>query len=76
MERSLNHDQPASNALCAGRTYSSWVVTTTFLEVGVELEFIPEEFARDVDVLAADYNDMLTIEDLFGDGRGETAYTN
>jgi hypothetical protein len=39
----------------------------------MELEFIPEEFAGDVEILTTDYDDMLTVEDLFCDGRGETA---
>lgn len=40
----------------------------------MELEFVSEELSRDVEILAADYNDMLTVEDLFGDGRGKTTW--
>ena len=53
--------------------YASRIVTTTFTEVGVEFEFISEEFSGNVEVLATDYNDMLSIENLFCDGGGETS---
>ena len=55
--------------------YPSRVVTTTFAEVCMELEFITEEFSRDVDVFTTDYDDMLSIEDLFGDCGGKTTWT-
>jgi len=41
----------------------------------MELEFIAEEFSRDVDVFTTDYDDMLSIEDLFGDCGGKTTCT-
>jgi hypothetical protein len=47
--------------------YASGVVTATFSEVCMELEFISEEFSRDVKVFTTDYDDMLTIENLFCD---------
>ena len=40
----------------------------------MELEFVSEELSRDVEVLATDYNDMLTVENLLGDGRGKTTW--
>ena len=55
--------------------YPSRVVTTTFAEVCMKLEFIAEEFSRDVDVFTTDYDDMLSIEDLFGDCGGKTTCT-
>jgi hypothetical protein len=39
----------------------------------MELEFVPEELSGNVEILATDYDNMLTVEDLFCDGRGETA---
>jgi hypothetical protein len=38
----------------------------------VELDFVSEELSGDVEVLAADNNDMLTVENLLGDSRGKT----
>ena len=38
----------------------------------MELEFISEEFSGNIEILATDYDDMLTIENLFGDNGGET----
>lgn len=32
----------------------------------------PEELSRDVELLAADDNDLLAVEELLGDGAGET----
>jgi len=40
----------------------------------MELEFVSEELAGDVEVLAADDNDMLAVEDLLGDSRGKTTW--
>ena len=40
----------------------------------MEFEFVSEEFARDIEFLTADYNDVLPVENLFGDGRGETTW--
>ena len=33
----------------------------------------PEELAGDVERLAADNNDLLTVEELLGDSAGETS---
>lgn len=38
----------------------------------MELEFVSEELARDVELFAADYDDVLAIEDLLGDNGGES----
>ena len=68
---------PASQRLISdnkGGRYPSGIVATTFAEVGVELEFVSEELSRDVEVLAADHDDVLPVEDLFGDGRGKTTW--
>jgi hypothetical protein len=40
----------------------------------MELEFISEEFSRDIEILTADYNNVLTVENLFGDSGGETTW--
>jgi hypothetical protein len=58
------------------KTYPSGIITTTFPEVCMELEFVAEEFSRDVDVFTTDYDDMLSIEDLFGDCGGKTTCTH
>jgi len=50
------------------RRYASRIVTTTFTEISMELEFISEEFSRNVEFLTTDYDDMLTVENLFCDG--------
>jgi len=42
----------------------------------MELEFVAEKFSRDVDVFTTDYDDMLSIEDLFGDCGGKTTCTH
>jgi hypothetical protein len=55
-------------------SYPCRVVTTTFTKIGMELEFISEKLSRDVEILATDHDDMLTIEDLFCDSRGKTAW--
>ena len=54
--------------------YASGIVAAAFVEVGMELEFISEEFSRDVEFLAADYDDVLTIENLFGDNGCKSAW--
>jgi hypothetical protein len=38
----------------------------------MELEFVSEELARDVELFASDYDDVLAIENLLGDNRGES----
>ena len=38
----------------------------------MELELVAEEFSGDVDVFTADDDNVLSIEDLFGDGGGKT----
>ena len=58
-----------------GKRYASRVVTTTLTEIGVELEFIAKEFSRNVEIFATDYDDVLTIEELLGDGGGKTTCT-
>ena len=40
----------------------------------MELEFVSEELSGDVEVLAADNNDMLTVQNLLGDSRGKTTW--
>lgn len=40
----------------------------------MKLEFVAEEFSRDVDVFTTDNDDMLSIEDLFGDCGGKTTW--
>jgi len=55
--------------------YASGIVATAFVEVGMEFEFVSEKFSRDVEFLAADYDDVLSIEDLLGDNGGEPACT-
>jgi hypothetical protein len=32
----------------------------------MELEFISEEFSRNIEILTTDYNNVLTVENLFG----------
>jgi len=41
--------------------YASRIVTTTFTEVSMKLEFISKEFSRNVEVLTTDYDNMLTV---------------
>lgn len=55
-------------------TYPSGIVTTAFAEVCMKLEFVAEEFSRDVDVFTTDNDDMLSIEDLFRDCGGKTTW--
>ena len=55
-------------------TYTSRVVTTTFTEVRMELEFVSEEFSRDIEFLTTDNDNVLTIENLFCNSRGKTTY--
>lgn len=55
--------------------YASGIVAAAFVEVGMELEFISEEFSRDVEFLTADYDDVLTIENLLGDNGGESTWS-
>jgi hypothetical protein len=38
----------------------------------MELELVSEELARDVEFFAADYDNVLPIENLLGDNRGES----
>ena len=40
----------------------------------MELEFISEKFSRDIEVLATDHNDVLTVENLFCNSRGKTTW--
>lgn len=47
----------------------SRVVSAALAQVGKVLQLVAEEFAGDVDVLATNYDDLLTIEKLLGDGR-------
>ena len=49
------------------------VVSGHLAQVGVVLELRAEELARDVEGLAADNNNLLTIEKLLSDDGGETA---
>jgi hypothetical protein len=52
--------------------YASGIVAAAFVEVGMELEFVSEELARDVELFAADYDNVLAIENLLGDNGGES----
>jgi hypothetical protein len=54
--------------------YPCRIVSTTFMKVGVKLEFISEEFSRDIQILTTDNNNMLAIENLFGDNRCKTTW--
>ena len=52
--------------------YASGIVAAAFVEVGMELEFVSKELARDVELFTADYDDVLAIEDLLCDNGGES----
>jgi hypothetical protein len=54
-------------------TPAGGVVSGHLAQVGVVLELRAEELARDVQSLAADDDDLLTIEELLGNDGGETA---
>jgi len=48
------------------------IVASLFAEEGLVLQLRPEELAGDVELLAAHYNDLLAVEQLFGYGAGKT----
>lgn len=50
-----------------------WVVSAGLSEVGEVLELVPEELSRDVDVLASHDDNLLAVEKLLGDRRGESS---
>jgi hypothetical protein len=49
------------------------VESGSLAEVGVVLQLVAEELTRNVQSLTADNNNLLTVEELLGDNRGETA---
>jgi hypothetical protein len=57
-----------------GAPYSSRIVSTTFAKICMELEFVSEKFSRDIEILATDHNDVLTVENLFCNSRGKTTW--
>ena len=55
-----------------GRELRCWVVVCVCVCVGGRT-LGPEELAGDVERLATDNNDLLTVEELLGDSAGETS---
>lgn len=50
-----------------------WVVSAGLSEVGEVLELVSEELSGDVDVLTSHDDDLLAVEKLLGDCRGESS---
>jgi len=53
-------------------TSSGWVVSGHLAEVGVVLQLRTEKLSGDVESLTSHNNDLLTVEELLGHGRGQT----
>lgn len=46
--------------------------TKGMVDIGLLLTLRTEEFSRDVDGFAADNDDLLSVQELLGDGAGKT----